>query len=734
MQLHRAQATFGKLKNQTLELRHGLNIIQAPNETGKSTWCAFLLAMFYGINSKERDKAGYIAEKNRYQPWNGSAMSGRLELQDGQQEITLTRTTKRAASPMGEFQATYTGTTTPVANLNSTNCGETLLGVSREVYERSCFIRQSGLSITQDAELERRIAALITTGEEETSYTEAYDALKKQLNRRQHNRTGQIPALEIELVDLRRQLDNAAELQGKLLQLRTQIENLTQRKQQLEAELEQHKLWELATQQKQLSIALSAAERAEEQADTLEQQLEIAEIPDSDTIIHLQSAITNLGELQTTIDGAKSALRRAQDSLAEAEATIAASPYAGQTEEEVRSATLELPSRPKYNVLLMIAAGLLGSNVSYFLLPDRNLILATGIGLGCVLLSVLLQWFTVRRKLADWEKQLVKLRQWQNAEADAYHDLLAKQQSAQADVTAKTETISILKLSYSNNEKHLLSQVQRFAPTVFDCATAGEALQQAAARRKNWTEAVSIAQRARMRYEVLAQQGSPAAEIAADVSQPMRSKEATTQELNAVTGQLSAVTSAADRLAGQLHMIGDPAVIVAAAQQGEAHLTQLRGEYDAIRLAMDTLESANTTLQNRFSPELGQRTTEIFHRLTDSRYQSVTMNRSFHLSARPEDDPIDRSIQLLSAGAADQLYLATRLAICDLVLPEEQNIPIILDDALANFDNDRCVAALQYLKELSERRQVILFSCHSREADYFAGDEQVSVQRLTNAV
>ena len=58
-------AAFGKLQGHTLELKDGLNIIQAPNETGKSTWCAFLLAMLYGINSRERDRAGFIADKNR---------------------------------------------------------------------------------------------------------------------------------------------------------------------------------------------------------------------------------------------------------------------------------------------------------------------------------------------------------------------------------------------------------------------------------------------------------------------------------------------------------------------------------------------------------------------------------------------------------------------------------------------------------------------------------------------
>ena len=734
MQLHRAQATFGKLNHQSLELRRGLNIIHAPNETGKSTWCAFLLAMFYGINSRERDKAGYIAEKNRYQPWNGSAMSGRLELSGEQQEITLTRTTRRATAPMGEFQAVYTGTATPVPNLSAANCGEMLLGVSREVFERSCFIRQSGLSITQDAELERRIAALITTGDEETSYTEACDALKKQLNRRQHNRTGQIPALEAELSDLRRQTEDARRLQEQLLQLRTQADALGRRKQALEAELEQHRKWEQALQQKQLNLAQSAAERAEEQADALERQLHAAGIPDADTIIRLQNTIVNLGTLRTTVNAAETAQRRAQEELREAEANLAASPYAGQTEEQVRNAALNLPPRPKYNVFLMIAAGILAGAGAYFLLPEPNPIYAAGIGVAGVLAAAFIEWLFVRRRLADWESQIAKLRQLQEAEADAYHSLLEQQQSAQANAASKTDTLSALRTSYNTNERAVLAHVRRFAPAAAQLAVADAALKQAAERRAKWTDAVSIAQRARMRYEVLAQQGSPTAEPVEDVPQPERSREEAAGELSAVTAQLAASTSAADRLAGQLHMIGDPAVLTAAARQKEDQLARLKGEYEAIRLAMDTLEAANTTLQNRFSPELGQRATEIFHRLTDNRYQSVTMDRSFHLSARPEDDSIDRSIQLLSSGAADQLYLATRLAICDLVLPEEQNAPMILDDALANFDDARCAAALEYLKELSGKRQVILFSCHSREADYFAGDEQVFVQRLTNAV
>ena len=66
--IQRMSAVFGRLQDETLDLGNGLNILQAPNETGKSTWCAFLLSMLYGINSRERERAGYIPDKIRYAP------------------------------------------------------------------------------------------------------------------------------------------------------------------------------------------------------------------------------------------------------------------------------------------------------------------------------------------------------------------------------------------------------------------------------------------------------------------------------------------------------------------------------------------------------------------------------------------------------------------------------------------------------------------------------------------
>ena len=61
------------------------------------------------------------------------------------------------------------------------------------------------------------------------------------------------------------------------------------------------------------------------------------------------------------------------------------------------------------------------------------------------------------------------------------------------------------------------------------------------------------------------------------------------------------------------------------------------------------------------------------------------------------------------------MYLALRLAVWE-VLSEES--PLILDDALVRFDQGRMEKAMELLSDLSQNRQVLLFSCQQREKEY----------------
>ena len=248
-------------------------------------------------------------------------------------------------------------------------------------------------------------------------------------------------------------------------------------------------------------------------------------------------------------------------------------------------------------------------------------------------------------------------------------------------------------------------------------------------RRRELQEADAAAREAAMRRDLTAGQVPAAEESSAPLSPPARSRAAVTLALEDIRGQLSAARSTADQLSGRLHAGGDPVVLQSEAARLENEIHTLETEYDAIAMAMEVLDQANTTLQNRFSPALGRRAAEIFRAMTADRYGSVTLDRSLHLTAETTADGLYRDASLLSAGTVDQLYLAVRLAAAKLVQTEGEQMPLIFDDSFALYDDERLKTALKWLSK-TFKGQIILFTCHQREAQLLTAN-QVDFHYLT---
>ena len=264
MIIRHMQGTFGTLDGEQLRLDTGLNIIYAPNESGKSTWCAFLRAMLYGIDTFQRARAGFVPDKQKYAPWSGKPMAGELELEQDGKRITIRRWTEAKSAPMRAFSAVYTGTDIPVPGLTANDAGEQLTGVSAEVFQRSAFIGQGGLVVTGTPELERRISAIVTSGEEASSYTEADAQLRAWLRRRRSGQHGALPELEQRIADTETQLHrlerNAQEQAACAAELR-----------ETEAELQTVTDQMNAARQRQRRAALSSMGEEKTNLRTLEQ-------------------------------------------------------------------------------------------------------------------------------------------------------------------------------------------------------------------------------------------------------------------------------------------------------------------------------------------------------------------------------------------------------------------------------------------------------------------------------
>ena len=720
-------ATFGRLERQELTLSPGLNVLYAPNETGKSTWGAFIRTMLYGLSTRER---GPLADKNRFAPWSGAAMQGRMDVSAAEGAYTLLRDTKRVSSPMGEFSCTYTGTATPVAGITAQNAGEVLLGVPREVFERSAFIGQNALAVDQDAELERRIAALITTGEEDTSYSQSYERLKKQLNRRKHNKTGLIPALEREIDDLQLLLRDLDALEAQARQAQNTLDELEQ---QAAALRQQAASWQALEQQSRAAEYAKAAQNADEaarRASLLEESA--AGLPDGQGLALLEGQAAALQEDLSGLAQQRREAEQARQAVESAREALAAHPLYPADETALRQQADAIAPEKAPTVLLpiftagiIVIAGVLAFLFRADPLPFWIFTAMAALGIVTTTAAVTLR----RRAIAERQKSAEAQRSKLEAQIAEYLPLREQEARLQAEARRLDDAAAGAEDSCRRRLAALLAQVRIFEPAVTDLSGAQIALANVRRRQVELAAARQQAREAALYRDALQKPDRPVA-AAAMPSVPALSKEDVDTELARVQARLTAERSRLDTLTGQIRSLDRSSDLQDQLAQKREQLSSLQAEYDAIALAMDALTQANTTLQNRFSPALGARAAEIFSAITAGRYDKVLLSRDFSLSAEMAGDPVGRSIRLLSQGAADQLYLAVRLAICDMVLPAEKRVPLILDDALVSFDDDRLRAALDYLLAESEKRQILLFSCQKREMDYLQGRKNVTIACL----
>lgn len=634
MMIKRLDATFGKLEGESLELHDGLNVISAPNESGKSTWCAFVRAMLYGVDSSERQKAGFLPDKMRFAPWSGSAMQGSMQLESGGRDITITRTTKTASAPMREFSAVYTGTSVSVEGLNGNNAGEMLTGVSRDVFRRSAFVEQGKVAVTHSAELEKRISAIVSSGDEDCSFTEADGRLRQWQRKRRFNRHGRLPELEDELSHKK--------------QLLAELSDAAQNRENMAAELE----------------------RAKQECERIE-----AEVIESRKVVR-KEALSSLQGVRNEVNAATERHDKAAERRDSCRAALCACAIGERKPEEAKAEVKtdlensmklkersERKSSPVLAIILMILCGALVA--AGFLLPDLMIhaFVAAAVALAA---GIALFIRASRRKTENYEaaKQRRKILAKYKAESEAdiaasideYLELYKNYAEAQRAEKESAEALAVVRRRQEQAESKTLTQLD---------FTGGD--NQAAQLSRRLTEA---------------------------------------------RAKCSRISAQMAEHSGRLAAMGDPLVLGSEISRMEAEYAEISAEYDAIALAIDTMRKADEDIQSRFSPALGKLAAEYMQFVTDGKYDGVMLDRDFSATVHEAGGNVPRNAEYLSAGTLDLMYLAVRLAVCSLALPESANCPLIIDDALVNFDADRRRQAMALLEKIAQERQVILFACN----------------------
>ena len=135
-------------------------------------------------------------------------------------------------------------------------------------------------------------------------------------------------------------------------------------------------------------------------------------------------------------------------------------------------------------------------------------------------------------------------------------------------------------------------------------------------------------------------------------------------------------------------------------------------DIESINLAIETIKSLSDEIQVAFGMHLNESASNYIEVLTNGKYNSLSIDNSLNTTINYDGKMIQ--LNKVSTGTIDQIYLALRLSIIDIINKGNDTLPLIFDDCFAMYDDERLEATLKFLSNRINT-QILIFTCHNRE-------------------
>ena len=154
-----------------------------------------------------------------------------------------------------------------------------------------------------------------------------------------------------------------------------------------------------------------------------------------------------------------------------------------------------------------------------------------------------------------------------------------------------------------------------------------------------------------------------------------------------------------------------------------AELKILAEQYAVNMMAAFLLREAGQSLLQGMKDSIMDSAGYIFSRMTSGHYRGIIPSEPLlesDFEAILHDQTSSQTIDMLSRGTREQLYLSVRLS---RIMDIKPNLPIIIDDSFANFDSLHLGQSLGILSDLSKTHQIFILTCHGDLVEEIAKSE-----------
>lgn len=756
---------FGGLKDYVLDLDDGFNVIYGDNEKGKTTVMAFIKAAFYGTGKKTQ--AIENSPRVKYAPWSGEPMCGRIYFEHKNKRYCLEREFRGSNST---DKVTLTDTDSGITETVASDIGNSIFGMGVEAFERSLFVGILPLAGSADGmgQIDSKLSNLASTGDEDTSFKEIADRITtaKEKIISKSGKTGSFIKGSEELSTLKERLtenetaaankqklnEEIAELKDKAAVLIKEYEGLKityDRKDDIKNKQKLREYLDLKTQLDELKKSLTATDGTpiddmlikkvdfclqkvnalKEKAENLRQEIENV------TATLALSSEQNLEKTRADLDEIKGKIEVLEEEKAETDKKLSEIQSAITEKETEETAAKNSKKAVNFAFLIpsIILCALGGGLYSFIGIYG---IIAIALGVVLLVLSFIIRpknkalLIKIQTELADLKTKEAGFRNEKSLKTEAINNhtgrmnILASALNTDAAIKAQREIdLNTRREQLKQEEEKLalaqsdLNEVCAKLNTQCNADTVNEVLENF---KKTAEEQKTVKLKlnylcgdlgnisydeARAKLKALQENGDTETDFEGIKARLDEIGEELTEMKTAITRRDTELKTAFRNFENPEDLRKEIALL-------EESLKSQKDFCDAAEIALSVLNDSNNEMRRGYSKSLEDKALEIFSKLTLGRYSAFSVSKEMDIYIEQSGTFGKKELGFLSQGAADQAYLSLRLAVSELIAQDEP-LPVILDDALSQYDDTRTREALAFLKDYSKNSQAILFTCHS---------------------
>ncbi|NSW92224.1 MAG: AAA family ATPase [Firmicutes bacterium] len=757
---------FGRLKDLEIEFTDGFNIIYGKNEAGKSTVQWFIKGMFYGLRGG-REREGVIPPIKRFKPWEGNQYGGFMEyiLNDGSFYMVNRNFNDNSVyildSSFNDITHAFeTGRDKRI------KFAEKHLGLNETCFEKTLFIKQmeAKVDISGKEEIINKLMNVSETGFEDISFKTAEKALKGALK----TYVGTEKSSTRPLDKVNRRLNQLNEISHDLKSKRENLVEieacLNETKRLMIENKKKKKLLDILGESIKIAKGLYELKKTEAELREIEEDLKVLENESKDVLLKIKenqgdrtlfcsdslqfSSICMMDRLNTAVNeeeviGLMDEINSLKDEW------VKCKENSRILDEKITGANkIKKILNAGIAISLLFAAGLIAAGRQAFksgflpaILPGFGVIIALVVPAILLFLKnrVNKKYLNLKKKKSSLDTYIKNIMQKYDSSRKELDCILEsfgvgsfkeffKVKTALDEGKTKMKEFKTLKQRLKELENSTNIQLKRASYLTNSNVSGIEDLEREVEKIEKdiWDYKARLlsligtlkSEDNSQLIQFLHEEDDDQEKIITCLIEMEKnweiSYERAREEEAALTLKLKeyeTILNTSDYDDDQLQRT------IEEIEELEIEKKKLEGIQFSLSKALEVLKEASLEIQRDYMPALNDRMGYYIKQITGGKYKDLRADDKLMLKVLgPERVDIVPVLQL-SGGTIDQMYLALRLAMVDLISQKEESLPLIMDEVFTQFDDVRVEETLKLINEMSNGRQIIMFTCKKREVD-----------------